>query len=135
MSKEDEVREAFDAFQNALASNDVPALDWLMAPDYRGYSLRGELEERQAVLDAWGSSALSMDESRYEEVHIDVRGEVGIVTGRGFVSGTFDGTGWEHYVHFCDLYVHSSVGWQILLSHSVEVTPPDIEGPGADPSS
>ncbi|NNM03767.1 MAG: nuclear transport factor 2 family protein [Gemmatimonadetes bacterium] len=134
MSRKDEVREAFNAFQSALMSNNADALDRLMAPDYRGFSIRGELEDRQAVLDAWGSSSLSMEEWRHEGIEIEVRGEVGIVTGNGFVSGTFEGVGWEHHVHFCDLYVNSPSGWQVFLSHAVEVSPPDSGGAAVGPS-
>ena len=135
MGKEDEVRKAFNAFQGALISNDTSALDRLMAPDYRGYSIRGELEERQAVLDLWGSGAVSMDHSSYEGLEIEVRGDVGIVTGQGFLSGKYEGTGWEHQIHFCDLYANSPMGWQLFLSHSTEVNPFDAPQPGTDPAT
>jgi hypothetical protein len=131
MSKEKMVLDTFYAFQNALLSNNIEELDRLLAPDYRGYSIRGELEGRQAVLDAWGPGGVSMDESSYENLEVEIRGDVGIVTGNGFVAGTFQGEGWQHHLHFCDLYLKIGGGWQVFLSHSVEIEP----GPGTSSTS
>jgi hypothetical protein len=124
MSNEEELLKAFHRFQNALLSNDVEQLDGLLAPDYRGFSLRGELESRELVLEAWKPGGISMDESSYRELRAEVRGPVGIVTGYGYVAGTFQEHCWEHHVHFCDLYLHSKDGWQVFLAHAVEVEPP-----------
>ncbi len=134
MLKRDGLLRAFHTFQNALLSNDTETLDQLMAPDYRGFSIRGELEDRQAVLDAWGPGGVSMDESSTEDLQLDIRGNVGIVTGNGFVRGTYQGEVWQHYIHFCDLYVETENGWRILLSHGTETNPP-ASGPtsGAEP--
>jgi hypothetical protein len=121
MSEEDQVLDAFHRFQRALMRNDTGELDRLMAPGYRGYSLRGELEGRTSVLDAWAPGGVRMDEFSYEDLRIDLRGEVGILTGSGFISGDFMGEPWEHHVHFCDLYVKSEAGWQVFLSHTTEV--------------
>ena len=124
MSKEEEVLEAFHRFQNALLSNDAEELNRLMAPDYRGFSLKGDMEPREMVLEAWKPGGISMDESSYRGLRAEVRGPVGIVTGNGYVSGTYEGHRWEHHLHFCDLYVNSDEGWQIFLAHAVEVEPP-----------
>ncbi|MGD2123578.1 MAG: nuclear transport factor 2 family protein [Gemmatimonadota bacterium] len=124
MSNEEGLLQAFHRFQNALLANDVGELDRLLAPDYRGFSLRGELETRDAVLKAWQPGGVSMDESSYTDLRGEVRGPVGIVTGYGYVAGTFAGQRWEHHLHFCDLYTKSEEGWQIFLAHAVEVEPP-----------
>lgn len=121
MSQDEELLDAFHRFQRALISNDLGELDRMMAPGYRGYSLRGELEGRGLILEAWAPGGVRMDEFTYEDLRIEVRGEIGILTGNGFVSGDFMGEPWEHNVHFCDLYVKSEMGWQVFLSHTTEV--------------
>jgi hypothetical protein len=128
-SEKDDLLHAFRSFQDALLSNDLERLDRLLAPDYRGYSLRGELEEREEVLAAWGSGGIDMAESRYEDLQVDIRGEVGIITGIGFVAGSFQEEPWHHHLHFCDLYTKSEEGWQIFLSHAVELEPGRPEEP------
>jgi hypothetical protein len=134
MSRKEEVLSAFQVFQNALLSNDTEILDSLLAPDYRGYSIRGELEDRDAVLGAFGPGGVSMEEFSTENLLIDIRGDVGIVTGRGFVRGTFQGEEWQHYLHFCDLYEETGGRWKIFLSHGMEVDPPAAgPEPGAEP--
>lgn len=126
MSRKDELLEAFHRFQNALASNDVTELDALMAPDYRGYSIRGELEGRDMVLKAWKPGGISMIEFRHSDLQIDIRGEIGILTGHGYIRGSFQDTPWEHHLHFCDLYLEGNDGWRLLLSHAVEVHPDSL---------
>ena len=121
MPKEDKLLDTFHRFQFALISNDTEELGRLLAPGYRGYSLRGELEGRNAVLKAWGPGGISMDEFSYRDLRIDIRGEVGILAGNGFVAGSFQGEPWEHHLHFCDLYVNGPEGWQVLVSHSTEL--------------
>lgn len=121
MHDKDDLLEAFHRFQQALLSNDVEELDRLLAQDYRGYSLRGELEAREAVLEAWKPGGITMDEFDYEELFADVRGNVGILTGNGFVGGSSQGARWQHHLHFCDLYEKTPEGWKIFLSHSVEI--------------
>jgi hypothetical protein len=133
MSTKDELLEAFHRFQDALVANDTDTLDRLMAPDYRGFSLRGELEDRDAVLEAWKPGGVCMNEVHYRSLEADIRGEIGILTGRGSVAGTFRGQPWGHDLHFCDLYIRTSQGWRILLSHSVETPPPDGDGGDTDP--
>jgi hypothetical protein len=121
MTQDKELLDAFHRFQRALISNDTDELDRMMAPGYRGYSIRGELEDRTAVLEAWAPGGVYMDDFTYEDLRIEIRGEVGILTGKGFVSGDFMGNPWEHHLHFCDLYVKSEAGWQLFISHATEL--------------
>jgi ketosteroid isomerase-like protein len=141
MDKEKELLDAFHRFQNALVANDIQELDRLIAPDYRGFSLRGELEDRDAVLRAWKPGGVSMEDFSYTDLRVDIRGDVGILTGRGFVGGTYQGHRWEHNLRFCDLYSKTEEGWKIFLSHSVELAPgPEAESypeglPSHEPST
>ena len=52
------------------------------------------------------------------------------------VAGTFQDVRWEHHLHFCDLYVNTKAGWQLFLSHSVEIEPRTFdEEPATDPTN
>ena len=120
MSAEAEVRHCFDRFRDALLANHVLTLDALLAPDYRGYNLRGELESRDLILQAYSPGVVTMDRFETSDLCVEAFGEIGIVTGCGIVEGSAGGERWKHALRFCDIYHHSDVGWQLYLSHATE---------------
>ena len=120
MPTEAEVKECFYRFRDALLANDVDTLDALLAPDYRGYNLRGEPEGRDMILQAYSPGVVKMDRFDTNELRVEVWGAVGIVTGCGIVEGSAGGERWKHELRFCDIYRYGEVGWQLYLSHATE---------------
>ena len=108
----------FHRFRHALFTCDTEALDALLARDYRGYNLRGEMEDRTVVLGAYGPGGVELTDFDVSELGIEVFSEVGILTGKGYVAGTWQGQSWSHHLRFCDIYVHREASWQLLLSHA-----------------
>lgn len=127
MSK-DALLSVFNRFRDALFASDTPTLDTLLARNYRGHNLRGELEDREAVLHAYRPGAANLTEFEVDEVEIEVFSEVGIITGKGYVAGTWEGQPWSHHLRFCDVYVNRDGRWQLLLSHATPMAEP---APGA----
>lgn len=121
MSAEADVLKTFLRFRDALLANDVDTLDALLAPDYRGYSLRGELEARDLILQAYSPGTVTMDRFETDDLRVETFGVIGIVTGGGFVEGSTDGERWQHELRFCDIYRHGEEGWQLYLSHATPV--------------
>ena len=120
MSAEAEVQDCFHRFRDALLANDVLTLDVLLAPDYRGYNLRGEPEGRELILQAYSPGVVTMDRFETSDLRVEVFGEIGIVTGHGVVEGSAGGERWKHDLRFCDIYRHAGAGWQLYLSHATE---------------
>lgn len=118
MTKEERVLGSFEAFRDALFASDVEVLDRILAEDYRGYNLRGDLEGREVVLGAYAPGAVSLEQFDVRELRVEVFGEVGIITGKGYVAGSFAGDGWEHHLRFCDIYVERGEEWILHLSHA-----------------
>jgi ketosteroid isomerase-like protein len=123
MSKKEALMATFQEFRDALFASDVPVLDRILAADYRGYNLRGDLEGREVVLEAYAPGAVSLEKFEVRELQVDVVGEVGIFTGKGYIAGSFGGEGWEHYLRFCDIYVDREGAWKLLLSHATPTEP------------
>ena len=117
MSK-DALLSVFNRFRDALFACDTATLDTLLARDYRSYNLRGELEDREVVLDAYRPGAATLTEFEVHELEIEVFSEVGIITGKGYVAGTWAGESWCHHLRFCDVYVNRDGRWQLFLSHA-----------------
>jgi ketosteroid isomerase-like protein len=124
MPAADEVLSVFSRFRDALFSNDVDTLDAIMAPDYRAYNLRGGLEERDLVLQAYCPGVVKMERFETSDLQVEIFGEIGIVTGCGFVAGLAGGEQWEHDLRFCDIYRRTGERWQLHLSFA---TPLDSE--------
>ena len=137
MSHEAEIMAAFERFRDALMACDTRALDELMAPDYRSYNLRGHLEERDVVLEAYRPGGVSLDEWDLEDVRVEVFSEVGILTGRGHIAGRWQEEPWSHDLRFCDVWVRRQGSWQLLLSQATPMEDPaataDASEAAADP--
>ena len=120
MSDKTELLETFDRLRDALFANDVHMLQRLMAEEYIGYDPLGNPQDLKMSLDAYQPGAAKLDKYDIDEIDARVIGEVGIITGKGYIHGTFAGSEFEHTLRFLDLYVHREGTWQLYMS---QVTP------------
>jgi len=112
---------AFRAVRDALLSGDGEAIRELYAENFRSHSIRGDVEGRQAVLDAYGPSGLRLDMLEVEDLAVEVVGEVGLLTGLGSISGRYDATEFRHRVRFVDIYRWRDGRWCFYFSQSTEI--------------
>ena len=120
MSDKIQLLKTFDQFRNALFANDVLLMKRLMAEEYLGFDPLGNPQDLKMTIDAYQPGAVILSRYDTEEVEARVIGEVGIITGKGYIQGTFAGSGFEHNLRFLDLYIHRDGRWQLYLS---QVTP------------
>ena len=122
---------AFRAVRDALLAGDAEALRDLYAEDFRSHSIRGDVEGRADVLEAYGPGGVRLDMFEVEDLAAEVRGEVGLLTGLGSVSGRYDRTEFRHRVRFVDIYLWRDGRWRYFLSQSTEIVPgPSSSGEG-----
>ena len=121
MSDKTRLLEAFDRLKEAMFANDVGILDELMADEYVGYDPTGKPQDRALSLEAYAPGNVKLDRYDVEEVDARVIGEVGIISGKGYIHGTFAGSEFEHRLRFLDLYVHRDGRWQMILSQVTEL--------------
>jgi ketosteroid isomerase-like protein len=114
---------AFRAVREALLSNDPESLAELYAEDFRSHSLRGDVEGRAGVLEAFGPGGVRLDMFEVEDLEVEVFGEVGILTGLGSISGRYDRTEFRHRVRFVDVFVRRDGRWRFRFSQSTEIVP------------
>lgn len=124
MPDEQEVITCFNRFRDALMACDTATLDELLADDYRGYSLRGEAEGREVILDAYRPGVTSLEQWEVSDLEVAVFPPVGIVTGTGYVAGNWKGIPWSHDLRFCDIFLKRDGDWCLYLS---QATPIDSE--------
>ncbi|MBP7707057.1 MAG: nuclear transport factor 2 family protein [Candidatus Aminicenantes bacterium] len=119
----DSLLAAFMAVRDALLAGDTEALRALYAEDFRSHSLRGEVEGREAVLEAFGPDGVRLDIFEVEDLAVEVLGDVGILTGLGSIGGRFDRTEFRHRVRFVDIFLRRDGRWRYLFSQSTEIVP------------
>jgi len=91
-----------------------------MAEEYIGFDPLGNPQNLKMTIDAYQPGAVTLNRYDTEEVEARVIGEVGIITGKGYIQGIYAGSGFEHSLRFLDLYIHRDGRWQLYLS---QVTP------------
>lgn len=120
MSDKTRLLKTFDNLRDALFTNDVERLNMLMAEEYVGFDPLGNPQDKKMTLDGYQPGGVKLDKYDVEEMESRVIGEVGIITGKGYIHGTYAETEFEHRLRFLDLYVHREDRWQLYLS---QVTP------------
>lgn len=123
MADQSGVLQCFHDFRDALMACDVETLDALMTPDYRGYTLRGELESRDAILDAYRPGVTAMTEWEVTDLEVEVFQTVGVVTGKGYIAGSWKGQVWSHHLRFCDIFLKRKSRWELYLSQATPIDP------------
>ncbi len=112
--------ETFDQFRDAMFRNDTAMIDRLMADEYVGFDPAGNPQDKKLSLESYQPGMVKLDKYEVQDVDVMVIGEVGIITGKGFIHGTFSGTEFDDRLRFIDIYIHREGRWQLYLS---QVTP------------
>jgi ketosteroid isomerase-like protein len=111
---------AFEKMRKALFDCDVQALQELIAEDYIGYDPNGNPQDRKMTLEAYQPGGAQLDIYDVEGVEVRIAGEIGIITGRGYIHGTFADAEFEHDLRFLDIYIMRDDAWKLYIS---QVTP------------
>jgi ketosteroid isomerase-like protein len=117
----DGLLEAFRSVRDALLAGDTEAIRELYAEDFRSHSLHGDVEGREAVLEAFAPGGVSLDMFEVEDLAVEVFGEVGILTGLGSISGRFERKEFRHRVRFVDVFLRRDGRWRYHFSQSTEI--------------
>jgi len=120
LSESDRLIDAFGRLRAALLSNDIQSLKKVMAEDYTGYDPLGNPQDLSMSIEAYRPGGVDLDTYDVEDMEVRIIGKVGIITGKGFIHGTFEGNVFEHTLRFLDIYIARDSGWQLIMS---QVTP------------
>jgi hypothetical protein len=121
MSSTGELLQAFDAIRDALMAPDPEALEHLIAEDYRGFDLRGHVENREAVIECYQPGVARLEVFEATDVQSHLSDCLGIVTGLGSLTGVYGGDRFSHTVRFCDVFEFRDSRWRLLFTQTTEV--------------
>ncbi len=120
MSSEEQLMLTFDRFRDALFDSDTKALREIVAEDYQGFDPQGQVRDYEMVLEAYRPGGVKLEAYEVEDLEKRIVGDVGIITGKGRIQGTYAEHEFAHHVRFLDLYVQKNGRWRLYLS---QVTP------------
>lgn len=109
---------AEERLRQAMLASDVSVLNELLAPEIIITSHLGELLEKQDDLAAHESGLIKIHELKPSEQHIQIYGEVAIVSVRMQLSGSYNGSPANGDFRFTRVWAVSLGGsWHIVAAH------------------
>ena len=120
MNDEEILLRVFEELRKALFDCDVQALQELISEDYIGYDPTGNPQDRKMTLEAYKPGGAKLDTYDVEGVEVRIAGEIGIITGTGYIHGTYAEAEFEHDLRFLDIYINRGGAWKLYIS---QVTP------------
>ena len=115
---ETQIINAEERLRQAMLASDVSVLNDLLAPEIIITSHFGELLGKQDDLTAHESGLIEIYELNPSEQHIQLHGEVAVVSVRMQLSGSYDGSPANGDFRFTRVWAVSSSGaWHIVAAH------------------
>jgi hypothetical protein len=114
----------FEKLRKSLFDCDVESLRGLIAEDYVGYDPRGNPQDLAKTFEVYKPGGAKLDRYDVEDLDVRIVGEIGIISGKGYIHGTFADVEFEHHLRFLDLYIKRDGSWKLYLS---QVTPLETE--------
>jgi len=115
------LRAASEELKECLKKSDTERLSELISGDYRGFSLNGTVETKKEIIDCYAPGKVVITEYSVEDVHYEISGELGIVSGKGFIAGSFNEYKFSHNVLFTDIFKYEGNSWKYYRSHETEI--------------
>ena len=115
---ETQIIAAEERLRKAMLTSDVKVLNELLAPEIIITSHLGELLGKQDDLAAHESGAFKIDELKPSEQHIQIHGEMAIVSVRMQLSGSYKGNPANGDFRYTRVWAVSASGnWHIVAAH------------------
>jgi hypothetical protein len=112
---------SFDKLKNALKTCDTKCLNQMILEEYKGFSLNGTIEVKDDILMFFKPGGIKLSKYEVLEVEYEVFNEIGIVSGKGFISGSYDGHKFQHKVLFMDIFKYVDGNWRYFKSQVTEI--------------
>jgi hypothetical protein len=124
MNQENLLLTAFEELKNALMVCDQRRLDELISDTYQGFSLHGTIENKQDILQAYKPGAVELTTYSTSDLQVEVTGEIGIITGKGRIEGSYEEFRFKHHVLFTDIFRLDTGQWKYYRSQVTEIASP-----------
>lgn len=120
---EDAVLDVFHKIRQAMLTNDDVFLRAHVAEDYQGSDAGGRAHDRDGMLAAYGPGGVKL--AAFEVSEVQTRSWAGtvLVTGVGWLQGSYGSEDFEHNLRFLDVYADRGSSWKLVASHVTDIVP------------
>ncbi|MDJ0798574.1 MAG: nuclear transport factor 2 family protein [Calothrix sp. MO_167.B12] len=116
---EAQIIEAEEQLRLAMLDSNIKVLDELLAPQLIFTNHLGQVLGKKDDLAAHQSGKFKIEALTSSERHIQLIGNVAIVTVKVHLIGSYDGSSFDNYLRFTRIWTLSSSNtWQIVAAHS-----------------
>ena len=112
---------AFEELKNALRACNLGKLEEIILEDYRGFSLHGTIEIKDDILMYFKPGYIKLSKYKVLEVEYEVFSEIGIVSGKGVIEGSFEEHKFQYKVLFIDIFKYVNDNWRYFKSQVTEI--------------
>jgi len=112
---------AFEELKNALRTCSVENLEEMILEDYRGFSINGTIEVKGDILMYFKPGGIKLSKYEVLEVEYKVYSEIGIVSGKGVIEGSYEEHKFQHKVFFIDIFKYVNNNWRYFKSQVTEI--------------
>ena len=123
MNKKEDLIKTFEDLREALKTCNVQELNKLIADDYSGFSLRGTIEIKNDILVNFKPGGIQLSKYEVSGTVYEVFSEIGIVSGQGYIAGSYDHHEFQHKVLFIDIFKYIEGRWRYFRSQVTEIQP------------
>ncbi|MDP9038788.1 MAG: nuclear transport factor 2 family protein [Acidobacteriota bacterium] len=132
-----QVEQLEQVWRTAQLAGDVPEMDKLLAEDYVGITMTGQVVTKMQQLERLRSRELVLTRIDLDDVKVKLIGTTAIVTSLANIDGTNDGAAVHGTYRYTRVYTRLPSGvWKITSSEATRVGPPSVSerrSPAAEP--
>ena len=121
MNNKENLIEAFEDLRDALKTSNVQKLKQIILDDYRGFTLNGTIEIKDDILVHFKPGCIKLSKYEVSEIAYEIFSEIGIVSGKGFIAGSYEDNEFHHMVLFTDIFKYIDGSWRYFKSQTTEI--------------
>src|SRR5215469_1493247 len=122
-SREQEIRQLVERYDNSLNRKDVAVVEHLLAPEYVYFSSKGEVRSRQSLLDELLSSKYILASAERTEVKVYQTSGTAVVSSRWKGQGTYDGQPFHGDQRCSIILARDKQQWLVVSEHCTQIVP------------
>ncbi|MFC2097176.1 nuclear transport factor 2 family protein [Bacteroidota bacterium] len=110
-----------DNIKQALMSCNTLMIKELYANEFENIGIYGEINNKDDILKYYKPGGVRLEKFETSDINAEVIGNIGIITGKGFIKGVFEEHKFEHKLKFTDIFIFRDSKWLYYRSHSTEI--------------
>lgn len=121
MNSKENLIKAFEDLRGALKTCNMLELRQIILDEYRGFSLNGSIEIKDDILEHFKPGCIILSKYEVSEIAYEVFSEIGIVSGKGLIEGSYENHEFHHKVLFTDIFKYIDNSWRYFKSQVTEI--------------